>query len=104
MHRSTRIISENTSTPIRHRGNTTQIYTLDAVAAVDITSVALVTRLKGRSRDKECEGQKCEDTSEHAERVCVVNCWREQMREVDDGATEKGRSPRLFIPGGEDPV
>ena len=46
----------------------TWIYTLNAVAAVDVPGVALVTRLEVRSRNKQSEGQKCEDTSEHLEK------------------------------------
>lgn len=59
--------TENTSVVIQHHKNTTRIYTLNVIAAVDAAIVALAARLKVRSRDKESKGQKSKNASEHDE-------------------------------------
>ena len=47
--------------------NARQIYSLHAVAAVLVSSAALVTGLKVRGRDKESKGKESENTSEHGD-------------------------------------
>ena len=47
--------------------NARQIYSLHAVAAVLVSSAALVTGLKVRGRDKESKGKESENASEHGD-------------------------------------
>ena len=57
--------TETTSVAIQHQTKWT--YSLGAVAAVLVTSVALVARLKVRSRNKESERKESEEASKHCD-------------------------------------